>query len=55
MERNQLIKCTVKTCAYNNSKKHKCELQSIQVAPLENVEVQTPDDSMCASYECDEC
>ena len=54
MERKQLINCTVKSCAYNNSEENKCELQSIQVEPLNEVETGTPDESMCASYECDD-
>ncbi len=55
MEKKQLIKCTVASCVYNNSEKNKCELQSIQVEPLNEVETGTPDESMCASYECDCC
>lgn len=55
MERKQLINCTVSSCAYNNNEKNKCELQSIQVEPLNDVETGTPDESMCASYECDYC
>ena len=47
MEKKQLINCTVTSCAYNNNEENKCELQSIQVEPL--------NESMCASYECDDC
>lgn len=54
MERNQLINCTVTSCAFNNSEENKCELKSIHVAPLDDVYTQTPDESMCASYECDD-
>ena len=54
MERKQLINCTVSSCAYNNGEKNMCELKSIQVEPMEDVHTKTPDESMCASYECDE-
>ena len=55
MERKQIINCTVGSCAYNNGEENLCELKSIHVAPLDDVETKTPDESMCASYECDEC
>ena len=54
MEKKQLINCTVTSCAYNNSEEKICGLQSIHVAPLEDVDTKTADESMCASYECDE-
>ena len=38
-----------------NNEEKRCELQSIQVEPLNDVETGTPDESMCASYECEYC
>ena len=54
MEANQKINCTVSSCKYNNQEKEKCMLEAIQVAPMENVQTETPDESMCASYRYDE-
>ncbi len=51
MEPNQKINCTVSSCKYNNQEKEKCTLEAIHVAAIENVATQTPDESMCASYE----
>ncbi len=50
MEANQKINCTVSSCKYNNQQKEKCTLEAIHVAPIENVNTETPDESMCASY-----
>ena len=51
MEANQKINCTVATCKYNNKKNAKCTLESIHVAPIKNMDTETADESMCASYE----
>lgn len=51
MEVNQKINCTVTSCKYNNQEKAKCILESIHVAPIVENNTQTPDESMCASYE----
>lgn len=51
MEPNQKINCTVSSCKYNNQEKEKCTLEAIHVAPIEDTQTQTPDESMCASYE----
>ncbi len=53
MEANQKINCTVASCKYNNQQNAKCTLESIHVAPVENTNTQTTDESMCASYECE--
>ena len=50
MEKNQKINCTVTSCRYNDKIKEKCELESILVAPIQNINTQTPDESVCASY-----
>lgn len=50
MEVNQKINCTVLSCKYNNQEKQKCTLEAIHVAPIENVNTESPDESMCASY-----
>lgn len=54
MEANQKINCTVSSCKYNNEQKRKCTLEAIHVAPMENVNTEKPDESMCASYKFDE-
>ena len=54
MEENQKINCTVSSCRYNNQEEEKCMLEAIHVAPMENVETETADESMCASYRYDE-
>ena len=50
MEGKQNINCTVSSCKYNNREKEKCNLQSIQVEPIEAKDTKEPDESMCASY-----
>lgn len=50
MEANQKINCTVESCKYNNQAKKKCTLESIHVAPIENMNTEAADESMCASY-----
>lgn len=47
--RHQSIKCSVESCDHN-SHDGKCSLEQIQVSPLSNV-IQTPEDSMCQSFE----
>lgn len=54
MEANQKINCTVASCKYNNHQKAKCTLDSIHVAPLNNMKTKTADESMCASYQNEE-
>ena len=54
MEANQKINCTVTSCRYNNGEKEKCMLEAIQVAPIDDMDTQEADESMCASYEYDE-
>ena len=51
MEKDQKINCTVSSCKYNNSQTQKCKLESIIVTPVEGVNTQTPDESMCSSYD----
>ena len=53
MERTQKINCTVTSCKYNNGKEQICKLNSIMVAPKLNVQTSNPDESECASYECE--
>lgn len=50
MEANQKINCTVASCKYNNKENAKCTLEAIHVAPIEDVQTETADESMCASY-----
>lgn len=54
MEANQKINCTVSTCKYNNQEKSKCTLESIHVAPINNMDTEAADESMCASYKYEE-
>lgn len=54
MEANQKINCTVSSCRYNNQEKGKCTLEAIHVAPIQNINSQTPDESVCASYKFDQ-
>lgn len=54
MEANQKINCTVSSCRYNNQEKAKCTLEAIHVEPIENINTEMPDESMCASYKFDE-
>lgn len=51
MEGNQKINCTVSSCKYNNCNQNLCELQSIKVSPVNQVNTQQADESMCSSYE----
>ncbi len=51
MEPNQKINCTVESCKYNNKEKAKCTLEAIHVAPIDNMNTEAADESMCASYE----
>ena len=51
MENDQKINCTVSSCKYNNNQKQKCNLQSIIVTPVEGVDTQNSDESMCSSYD----
>ncbi len=51
MEGNQKIHCTVESCKFNNGQQNMCTLKAIKVAPMEDCETQTPDESMCSSYE----
>ena len=50
MEENQKINCTVASCKYNNQQNAKCTLEAIHVAPMDDVQTETADESMCASY-----
>ena len=54
MQEKQTINCTVESCIYHNGKEEKCTLKSIEVKPKQNVQTKKPDESMCASYKCDE-
>lgn len=54
MEENQKINCTVSSCKYNNHEKEKCTLQAIHVAPIDDIDTETADESMCASYKYEE-
>ncbi len=54
MEVNQKINCTVASCKYNNHEKEKCTLDAIYVTPIDNIKIETADDSMCASYQLKE-
>ena len=50
MEGKQKICCSVESCKYNNLE-NGCNLQEIQVAPIQDCETQNADESMCSSYE----
>ena len=50
MSKNQEINCTVTSCKYNNNQNKKCELNSIQVAPIDGCDIKEADESKCASY-----
>ena len=54
MDGKQKIHCTVESCVYNDDDSKMCMLEAIQVAPMENCQTKTPDESMCASYENEE-
>lgn len=48
---NQKIKCTVKSCQFNNCEQKLCELQQIHVDACPGVSNGEPkDESMCGSY-----
>lgn len=49
----QYIGCTVESCKYNECDEHCCSLSQIQVSPVQGKKTARPDESMCASYECD--
>ena len=51
MEKDQKINCTVSSCKYNNHQNQKCKLESIIVTPVQGVNTQSPDESMCSSYD----
>ena len=53
MEKKQNINCTVSSCKYNNNQIQKCQLESIIVTPVQGVNTQNPDESMCSSYNHD--
>ena len=53
-EKNQKIDCSVYSCAYNKNNEQECSLKKITVAPVENCETCTPDESMCSSYQYDD-
>lgn len=54
MEKNQKINCTVESCVYQDGQTRSCTLQSIQVRPTQDCNTRKADESMCASYKCDE-
>ena len=49
---NQFIKCSVKSCKYNDCSENCCELDQIKVEPVQGKNTAMPDESMCSSYEC---
>ncbi len=52
MDKNQTINCRVKSCTFNDTQKHICELDNIIVQPCKNCSNGNPEDeSMCGSYE----
>lgn len=52
MNGKQIIKCNVKSCAFNDTTKRVCELEGIVVEPCKNCDNGNPaDESMCGSYE----
>ncbi len=55
MDKNQKINCTVESCKYNNEQSQTCNLQSIIVTPVNGVNTQDTDESMCSSYDCKHC
>ena len=53
MDKNQKINCTVGSCEYNDHNTRKCVLNEIIVEPCTGGNTGTPEDeSMCASYQC---
>ena len=55
MENKQKINCTVESCKYNENGRHACSLEQIKVTPIEDCNTKYADESMCSSYENDEC
>ena len=51
MDNKQKINCTVTSCRFNNEQKQKCNLDAIIVTPIDGVNTEEPDESMCSSYE----
>lgn len=51
MDKKQKINCTVYSCKYNNKEVGKCNLEAIQVTPIQDCNTKKADESMCASYE----
>lgn len=47
----QKINCTVESCKFNDGNNNKCILKQITVTPVDDVETELPDESMCSSYE----
>ena len=47
---NQTINCTVTSCKYNNNQRQLCNLEHIIVTPVQGMETNEPDESMCSSY-----
>ena len=47
---NQTINCTVTSCKYNNNQRKLCNLEHIIVTPVQGMETNEPDESMCSSY-----
>ena len=49
--KNQKIRCTVKSCEYNNCKDRMCELNQIEVQACPGCNSgNAKDESMCGSY-----
>ena len=51
MDENQIIKCTVESCVYQDPEKTRCTLQAINVMPTTDTTTRQTDESMCGSYE----
>lgn len=47
---NQTIYCTVTSCKYNNNQRQLCNLEHIIVTPVQGMETNELDESMCSSY-----
>ena len=47
---NQTINCTVTSCKYNNNQRQLWNLEHIIVTPVQGMETNEPDESMCSSY-----
>ena len=39
------------SCKFNDGNNNKCILKQITVTPVDDVETELPDESMCSSYE----